>query len=115
MTVTDVGDVVVTGMQKMDKRLFTGSTTMINAADVKLDGVADISRSLEGRAAGVTVQNVTGTFGTAPRIQIRGATSIYGNSQPLWIVDGVIQDNVIRGECRRFVVGQCRDACFRAP
>jgi TonB-linked SusC/RagA family outer membrane protein len=88
-------DVVVTGMQKMDKRLFTGSTTMINAADVKLDGIADISRSLEGRAAGVTVQNVTGTFGTAPRIQIRGATSIYGNSQPLWIVDGVIQDNVI--------------------
>jgi TonB-dependent SusC/RagA subfamily outer membrane receptor len=68
---------------------------MIDAADVKLDGVADISRSLEGRAAGVTVQNVTGTFGTAPRIQIRGATSIYGNSQPLWIVDGVIQDNVI--------------------
>lgn len=90
-----LGDVVVTGMQRMDKRLFTGSTTKIDAADVKLDGVADISRSLEGRAAGVTVQNVTGTFGTAPRIQIRGATSIYGNSQPLWIVDGVIQDNVI--------------------
>lgn len=92
---TTLGDVVVTGMQKMDKRLFTGSTTTIDASKAKLDGVADISRSLEGRAAGVTVQNVTGTFGTAPRIQVRGATSIYGNSQPLWIVDGVIQDNVI--------------------
>ena len=90
-----IGDVVVTGMQKMDKRLFTGSTTTIDASEAKLDGVPDISRSLEGRAAGVTVQNVTGTFGTAPRIQVRGATSIYGNSQPLWIVDGVIQDNVI--------------------
>lgn len=87
--------VVVTGMQQMDKRLFTGSTTFIDAAEAKLDGVPDISRSLEGRAAGVTVQNVTGTFGTAPRIQVRGATSIYGNSQPLWIVDGVIQENVI--------------------
>lgn len=92
----NIGNVVVTGMQKMDKRLFTGSTTMINAEDAKLDGVPDISRSLEGRAAGVTVQNVTGTFGTAPRIQVRGATSIYGNSQPLWIVDGVIQENVIQ-------------------
>lgn len=92
---TQIKDVVVTGMQRMDKRLFTGSTTTIDAAEAKLDGVADISRSLEGRAAGVSVQNVTGTFGTAPRIQVRGATSIYGNSQPLWIVDGVIQENVI--------------------
>lgn len=90
-----IGDVVVTGMQQMDRRLFTGSTTMIDASEAKLDGVPDISRSLEGRAAGVSVQNVTGTFGTAPRIQVRGATSIYGNSQPLWIVDGVIQENVI--------------------
>ena len=48
-------EVVVTGMQKVDKRLFTGSTTSINADDAKLDGVADISRSLEGRAAGVSV------------------------------------------------------------
>lgn len=88
-------NVVVTGMQHMDKRLFTGSTTTIDASKAKIDGIADISRSLEGRAAGVSVQNVTGTFGTAPRIQVRGATSIYGNSQPLWIVDGVIQENVI--------------------
>lgn len=93
--INTINDVVVTGIQKMDKRLFTGSTTWIDAQDAKLDGVPDISRSLEGRAAGVTVQNVTGTFGTAPRIQVRGATSIYGNSQPLWIVDGVVQDNVI--------------------
>lgn len=90
-----LGEVVVTGMNNMDKRLFTGSTTQIDAEDAKLDGVPDISRSLEGRAAGVSLQNVTGTFGTAPRIQVRGATSIYGNSQPLWIVDGVIQENVI--------------------
>lgn len=88
-------NVVVTGMQHMDKRLFTGSTTTINASDAKIDGIADISRSLEGRAAGVSVQNVTGTFGTAPRIQVRGATSIYGNSTPLWVVDGVVQENVI--------------------
>ncbi|MDE6647149.1 MAG: carboxypeptidase-like regulatory domain-containing protein, partial [Prevotella sp.] len=63
-------EVVVTGMQKMDKRLFTGAATKINAEDAKLDGVADISRSLEGRAAGVSVQNVSGTFGTAPKIRV---------------------------------------------
>jgi TonB-linked SusC/RagA family outer membrane protein len=87
-------EVVVTGMQKMDKRLFTGATTSLNGDDIKMDGVPEVSRALEGRAAGVSVQNVTGTFGTAPKIQVRGATSIYGNSKPLWVVDGVIVDNV---------------------
>ena len=87
-------EVVVTGMQKVDKRLFTGSSTKINANEAKIDGMADISRSLEGRAAGVSVQNVSGTFGTAPKIRVRGATSIYGNSKPLWVVDGVIMEDV---------------------
>ena len=45
-----VGEVVVTGMQKQDKRLFTGATTKIDAESTKLDGIADVSRALEGRA-----------------------------------------------------------------
>lgn len=79
-------------MTKMDRRLFTGASTKLSNTDVKLDGLADISRSLEGRAAGVSVQNVSGTFGTAPKIRVRGATSIYGSSKPLWVVDGVIME-----------------------
>jgi len=88
-------DVVVTGMGKMDKRLFTGATTKVDAAKMKMDGVTDVSRSLEGRVAGVSVQNVSGTFGTAPKIQVRGATSIYGSSSPLWVVDGVILEGSV--------------------
>ena len=87
-------EVVVTGMQQMDKRLFTGATSRLSAEDVKMDGVPEISRALEGRAAGVSVQNVSGTFGTSPKIRVRGATSIYGSSKPLWVVDGVIMEDV---------------------
>ena len=87
-------ELVVTGMQKVDKRLFTGASSKISASEAKIDGMADVSRSLEGRAAGVSVQNVSGTFGTAPKIRVRGATSIYGNSKPLWVVDGVIMEDV---------------------
>ena len=86
---------VVTGMTSIDRRLFTGASSTLNANDMKISGMADISRSLEGRAAGVSVQNVSGTFGTAPKIRVRGATSIYGSSKPLWVVDGVIMDDVI--------------------
>ncbi|WP_373804240.1 hypothetical protein, partial [Bacteroides heparinolyticus] len=43
---------------------FTGATSKLSADNVKMDGIPDISRALEGRAAGVSVQNVSGTFGT---------------------------------------------------
>lgn len=87
-------EVVVTGMTQTDKRLFSGAATKIDASKAKLDGMADVSRSLEGRAAGVSVQNVSGTFGTAPKIRVRGATSIFGSSKPLWVVDGVIMEDI---------------------
>ena len=89
-----LNEVVVTGMQKMDKRLFSGAASKLDAAKSKLDGVPDVSRALEGRVAGVSVQNVSGTFGTAPKIRVRGATSIYGSSKPLWVVDGIIMEDV---------------------
>ncbi|MDR1762390.1 MAG: SusC/RagA family TonB-linked outer membrane protein [Dysgonamonadaceae bacterium] len=91
---TQLEEVVVTGMVAMDKRLFTGATDKLKAEDMKIGGISDFSRSLEGRSAGVSVQNVSGTFGAAPKIRVRGATSIYGDSKPLWVVDGVIMEDV---------------------
>ncbi|WP_223581940.1 SusC/RagA family TonB-linked outer membrane protein [Sphingobacterium sp. GVS05A] len=90
-----IEEVVVTGMgQRLDKRLFTGATSQVSGATAQIGGQIDPSRGLEGRVAGVSVQNVTGTFGTAPKIRVRGATSIYGSSKPLWVVDGVIIEDV---------------------
>jgi len=93
--VSVLGEVVVTGYQDVDKKLFTGSTVNLKGSDVKQDGVTDVSRMLQGRAAGVSVQNVSGTFGSAPKIRIRGATSITGDNKPLWVVDGVILEDVV--------------------
>lgn len=89
-----LNEVVVTGVSNMDRRMFTGAADQIKASDALIGGMADISRSLEGCSAGVSVQNVSGTFGTAPKIHVRGATSIYGNSKPLWVVDGVVQEDI---------------------
>ncbi|MCD8101019.1 MAG: SusC/RagA family TonB-linked outer membrane protein [Alistipes sp.] len=93
-TATAIDEVVVTGMTTMDRRLFTGATDRLAAEDIQLAGVPDISRGLEGRSAGVSVQNVSATFGTAPKIRVRGATSILGSSKPLWVVDGVIMEDI---------------------
>lgn len=90
-----LGEIVITGFQNLDKRKFTGAATSLKADDIKLNGVPDVSRMLEGRVAGVSVQNVSGTFGSAPKIRVRGATSINGDNKPLWVVDGVVLEDII--------------------
>ncbi|WP_131537617.1 SusC/RagA family TonB-linked outer membrane protein [Pedobacter nototheniae] len=92
---SNLNEVVITGIGgNVDKRTFTGATTKISVKDAELGGLPDPSRMLEGRVAGVSVQNTTGTFGTAPKIRVRGATSILGSSKPLWVVDGAILEDV---------------------
>lgn len=88
-------EVVVTGYQKIDRKLFTGSAAKVTAEESRIEGVNDVGRMLEGRAAGVSVQSVSGTFGAAPKIRIRGNVSIYGDSKPLWVVDGVVLEDVV--------------------
>lgn len=97
LTSTDqnIDAVVVTGYQTIRKRSFTGASTTLKAEDIRRDGVADVSRMLEGQVAGVTVQNVSGTFGAAPKIRVRGATSITGENKPLWVVDGIVLEDVV--------------------
>ncbi|MEP6929224.1 MAG: SusC/RagA family TonB-linked outer membrane protein, partial [Flavobacterium sp.] len=87
--------IVTTGYEKTSKRTFTGAISKISGTELKVDGVVDISRMIEGKAAGVTVQNVTGTFGTAPKITVRGSSSIFGDTKPLWVIDGVVQEDII--------------------
>ncbi|MFZ4861365.1 SusC/RagA family TonB-linked outer membrane protein [Sphingobacterium sp. Mn56C] len=88
-------NVVATGYQNLDRKLFTGASSKIDAREAERAGVPDISRMLEGQAAGVSVQNVSGTFGAAPKIRVRGATSITGDNKPLWVIDGVILDEAV--------------------
>ena len=93
-------EVIITdGYQQVDRRLFAGVATKLNVEDIKIQGVTDASRLLEGRTAGVVVDNLSGAFGASPRIRIRGNTSINGNNKPLWVVDGVIlEDNIELGQ-----------------
>lgn len=97
--------VVSTGYQEVDKRLFTGSVVNLSANDVKTDGTTDVSRMLQGKAAGVSVQNVSGTFGAAPKIRVRGATSITGDNKPLWVVDGVVLEDVVNVSADQLTTG----------
>jgi TonB-linked SusC/RagA family outer membrane protein len=60
---------------------------------------------LQVRAAGVSVQNVSGTFGAAPKIRVRGATSITGDNKPLWVIDGVVLEDVVNVSAEQLTTG----------
>lgn len=94
--VESLNEVLITdGYKTIDRKIFAGTATKLKLEEVKIEGVTDPARLLEARDAGVIVDNVSGSFGASPRIRIRGNTSINGNNNPIWVVDGVIlEDNV---------------------
>ena len=103
--VQQLGEVVVTGFQEVERKLFTGAAELVKMEDIRQPGMVDASRMLEGQVAGVTVDNVSGTFGTAPKIRIRGNTSINGDNQPLYVVDGVILEDLTEVNADDIVTG----------
>ena len=91
----NIEDVVITGYQQVDKRTFTGSVGQVNPEDLATAGFSDVGKALQGMVAGVAVENTSGTFGTKSKIRIRGNSSISGNQEPLWVIDGVVLDDPV--------------------
>ncbi|MFT5639942.1 MAG: TonB-linked SusC/RagA family outer membrane protein [Cyclobacteriaceae bacterium] len=102
---TFLSELVITGFQEVDRKLFTGASESLDMEEIKVNGITDISRVLEGQVAGVNVDNVSGTFGTTPKIRIRGNASINGNNQPLFVVDGVILEDLANVNTDDFISG----------
>lgn len=84
-----LNEVIVTGMEVIQKDRMTGSATVITAKDLQMQGVTGIDRILEGRVAGLNSMTVSGAPGTRAKITIRGENNLSGNTEPLWIVDGL--------------------------
>ena len=86
---TDIGQVVVTGFAKTEIRKNTGSVAVIEGKDLKTSPLEGVDKLLQGKLAGVSVQSVSGRPGEAAKIRIRGTSTITGNAEPLWVIDGV--------------------------
>lgn len=90
-----LGDVVVTGYQKINRKMFTGSASKVNADETLLKGNPDLTSSLQGKVSGVQITNVSSTFGASPVLTIRGNSSINGTNKPLWVIDGVVLEDLM--------------------
>jgi TonB-dependent starch-binding outer membrane protein SusC len=84
-----LSEVVVVGYGTKIKRDLTGSVARVSAKELNNTPVTSFESALQGRAAGVLVEQQNGKLGQGIKVRIRGASSVSAGSEPLYVVDGV--------------------------
>lgn len=85
-----LNEVVVVGYGQMKRSDLTGSVSSVNSESINKSVSTSIDQVLQGRAAGVQVQQNTGMPGGSSSIRIRGINSLSGTNEPIFVIDGVI-------------------------
>ncbi|GAB4035871.1 SusC/RagA family TonB-linked outer membrane protein [Spirosoma jeollabukense] len=85
-----LSEVVVVGYGTQRKVDVTGALTAISTKEFAQQPVTRLDQVLQGRAAGVQVSQTNGAPGGDARIRIRGANSVLGSNNPLYVVDGFL-------------------------
>ncbi|TKB99193.1 SusC/RagA family TonB-linked outer membrane protein [Pedobacter cryophilus] len=80
---------VVVGYGTQKKREVTGAIGSVSGDQMETHPLGDINTSLQGKIAGLQITSNSGEPGAGATVRIRGASSVNGSSQPLYIVDGV--------------------------
>ncbi|SIN69753.1 SusC/RagA family TonB-linked outer membrane protein [Chitinophaga niabensis] len=88
-TATNLTDVVVIGYGIVRKRDLTGTVASIKGDQLSKSAVNSLEQGLQGRLAGVAVTQNDAAPGGGISIQIRGASSLLGSTEPLYVIDGV--------------------------
>lgn len=92
--VAALDEVVVVGYGTMMKSDVTGSLASVTSENFDLQPLTRLDEALKGRAAGVEVTQTSGAPGVGYKIRIRGANSISGNNNPLYVVDGLVVGDI---------------------
>lgn len=88
----DLDEVVVVGYGTMKKSDLTGSLSSVDMSKVEESGAQNIMQVLQGKVSGVNVIANTGVPGSMGSVTIRGISSMSTDSQPLYVIDGIIMD-----------------------
>jgi TonB-linked SusC/RagA family outer membrane protein len=96
---TGLEEVVVTalGIRKAEKNLGY-SATSVSSDDITASGSRNAMNALQGKVAGINITSSSGQPGSSSRVLLRGFSSLGGNNQPLYVVDGVPISNRLIGD-----------------
>lgn len=86
----DVGEVVVTALGITRERKALGYNVQeVSSEELSKRGNSDLVNSLSGKVAGVNVRSTSSAAGSSTYMTIRGASSLKGDNQPLFVIDGM--------------------------
>ena len=91
--VTALNEIVVVGYGTQRKLDVTGAVSQVKGEDISKQASVNPVSALQGKVAGVQITN-DGAPGSSPTIRIRGTGTVYGNANPLYVVDGVWYDDI---------------------
>ena len=86
-----LSEVVVIGYQSVRRKDLTGATSVINAQNTQRLASRSLPEQLQGMAAGVAVRT-GGAPGQEAVVNIRGLSTVFGNGNPLYVIDGMFSD-----------------------
>ncbi|WP_065218961.1 MULTISPECIES: SusC/RagA family TonB-linked outer membrane protein [Butyricimonas] len=86
-------EVVVTGYQTLKKSDMAGSSSVVSAKDLMFTATNSLEQALQGKIAGMVIQNTNGLIGTRQKVRVRGTSTLLGSQEPVWVVDGIIQED----------------------
>lgn len=96
MDVQQMEEVVVrTGYENIDKRKLTSSVVTVKMEDIIEPLTMSLDKMLQGKIPGMAVLQQSSTIGAAPKIRIRGSSSIMGSREPLWVLDGIVLEDPV--------------------
>ncbi|NRB46839.1 MAG: SusC/RagA family TonB-linked outer membrane protein [Saprospiraceae bacterium] len=97
-SIAQLDEVVVTALGvSREKKALGYSVTEVSGDDINVARETNALNALQGRVAGVNINQGASGPGGSTRVIIRGNASLTGNNQPLYVVDGVVIDNNVLG------------------
>jgi TonB-linked SusC/RagA family outer membrane protein len=88
-----LGELVVVGYGTQKKTDVTGALSVVSTREFSQQPITRLDQVLQGRAAGVQVTQSNGAPGGDSRVRVRGANSVLGNNDPLYVIDGFVGAN----------------------
>ncbi len=85
----DLGELVVVGYSTTSRKLISGSVEVVASDEIQDAQLRTLEGVLQGKTAGVTISQNSGTPGGQNMIKLRGGSSINASNQPLVVIDGV--------------------------
>lgn len=101
--------IVEDGYNRLPRKDMVGAFTTVKADDIMMPAYQSIDQMLQGKVAGMSVVNTSARVGASPKITIRGTSTILGNSDPLWVVDGVIQEDPLSIDMSSAITSDMRE------